>query len=97
MGRTYEPGDIMRFVATFVASGGGLVDPASVYFFIREAPGSVSTYGYPASISRSGVGAYFANRLASRPGDYAYRFQGAPSVGAAAAEDVYAVRSQFLL
>lgn len=95
--KIYDPGDVARFHATFVASGGGLVDPASVYFFVMSPNGSVSTYGYPASMVRTATGAYYVDILASQPGDFAYRFRGAPSIGAAAAESVFAVRSRFVL
>jgi len=95
--KIYDSGDVMRFHATFVASGGAVVDPASVYYFLGNRLGSVATYGYPASIVRAGVGAYYVDVLASQPGDFPYRFLGAPSAGAAAAEGSFAVRSSFVL
>lgn len=95
--RIYDSGDLIRFHATFVASGGAPVDPASVYFYTRNPHGSVATYGWPGNIIRSGVGAFYVDVLASAAGDFAYRFFGTPSVGLSAAEGIYSVRSSFVL
>ncbi len=91
----YEPGDVMRFHATFVASGGAFVSPASVYFVTRAPGGALATYGWPANITNSGVGGFYIDLLAASPGDFAFRWRGAPSAGAAGAEGVFSIHSQF--
>lgn len=101
MPNVYDHGDVVRLRATFVASGGGVVAPASCYLLIRPPAGPVSTYGYPAGVSSAGAtGCFFKDQLASWgiAGDWAYRFVGEPSIGQAAAETVFTIRqSSFLL
>ena len=80
MANTYDRGDTVRCIATFVASGQVPNDPASVWFFIRNPLGSIATYVYPASIGRSGVGAYYVDVVPSvgprSDGTWSYRFEG---------------------
>jgi hypothetical protein len=97
MPKIYDSGDLVRIHATFVASGGVMVDPATVYMFVRNPQGSVASYGYPAQIQKSGIGGYYLDVLASAPGDFAYRAFGTPSAGLSAAEGIYSVSSSFVL
>lgn len=105
MANSYDRGDTVRLVGTFVASGGNVVEPASVYLLIKNPLGSVATYGFggPASalfgvgtVVRVGSGLYYMDTVPScNPpnGDWPYRFDaGGPLPGAAAGELTFNVR-----
>jgi hypothetical protein len=92
-----DVGDMIRIQATFIASGGAMSDPASVYMMLRNPKGSVATYGWSASVTRTGVGAFYVDVIASYPGGWAYRWQGQPSAGYAAAEGSFEAYSSFIL
>ena len=93
----HDAGDLVRITASFQASGGAMVDPASVYIEIKNPSGAVTTYGYPTTIVRSDVGAYYIDQLASQTGGWNYRWSGKPSAGLAAAEGGFEIRSSFIL
>lgn len=98
MPNVYDAGDVVRLRGTYIASGGGVVTPASVYLLVKPPGGPVSTYGYPAGISSAATGAFFKDVLASQTGDWVYRFVGEPSVGQAAGENTFNIRpSAFVL
>lgn len=93
----YDGGDMVRIMATFVASGNTVVDPASVYMQLMNPLGSVSTWGYPASITKDSVGVYYADALASVGGDWHYRWAG-QNTNWAAAEGTFSVnKTVFIL
>ena len=98
MPNVYDAGDLVRLTATFVASGGAIVTPASVYLLVKPPGGPVTTYGYPANIGSAATGCFYLDQLASQTGDWVYRYVGQPSVGLAAGEGTFHVRpSAFVL
>lgn len=71
--------DLVRFQATFLASGGNLVDPTNVFFLTIDAVGARATYQYlqaGASIARSGAGAYYKDLSLTTSGAWKYRWEG---------------------
>lgn len=72
----YDGGDMVRLTATYTASGGAQVDAATVILQVMNPLGSVSTWGYPASITKDSTGNYYADVLASIGGNWHYRWAG---------------------
>lgn len=98
MANVYDAGDVIRLRATFMASGGARVAPASVYLLVKPPGGQVSTYGYPAGISSAATGCFFNDILASVTGEWVYRWVGQPSQGQSAGESTFTIRqSAFIL
>jgi len=79
----YDVGDLVRCIATFTASGGGVAIPASVFFLSRDPAGAVTTWAWPASVFAAASGAYYADVIASQGGDWHARFVGIPDKRAA--------------
>jgi hypothetical protein len=104
MANTYDRGDTIRLAGTFVASANQVVEPATVFLFVRNPLGSVGTYGYlstasavlgPAVVTRAASGCYYADFVPScNPpnGVWTYRFDTGGGVGAAAGEQTFNVR-----
>lgn len=95
MANSYDRGDTVRCAATFVASVAPfqVFDPASVYVLLRNPLGSIATYGYPASVTKAGVGAYYVDVVPSTnpaKGVWTYRFD---SAAGAAGEGSFNVRA----
>jgi hypothetical protein len=89
----YDPGDLIRMVATFVSTDNVTpADPSTIFLFVKDASGIVGTYQYGAagaSIIRVGVGAYardhsipFSNAAA---GSWHYTYLGTGGVQAVSA------------
>lgn len=102
MTNTYDLRDTVRLAATFTASGGAPLDPASVWAYTTNPLGSTATYGLgsvastavgfgAASIIRTGAGAYYLDIVPSAAGPWNYRFEGGPGSGQAAAATKFVV------
>lgn len=73
----YDGGDMIRVTATFTASGGGQVNPPSVYLQVMNPLGTVSTWnGWGASCENPATGVFYADILASIGGAWQYRWSG---------------------
>lgn len=72
----YDGGDMIRILATFIASGALLVNPASVYLEVKNPLGSVATWAWPGSVTRPATGIFYADVLASIGGNWVYRWAG---------------------
>jgi hypothetical protein len=92
MAGLYDAGDIVRLQATYRASGGAPIAPASVYCLVRPPGGAVTTYRFPNEIASVNTGGFYLDILASQVGIWAYRFSGHPSAGMAAGEDVFSIK-----
>jgi hypothetical protein len=93
---TYDRGDTIRVTGTFVASGVGQFDPASVFMLLRNPLGSVATYAYSASVVKAATGAYYVDVVPSclpPNGAWTYRWEGRPDSSAAAGEDSFIIRT----
>lgn len=72
----YDVGDLVRFTATCVASGGNPADPSQMFFLLKNASG-VATHLYgaaPSQIFRTGVGAFFIDVTINQPRGWAVRW-----------------------
>lgn len=82
----YDPGDLVRFIATCLASGGAAADPSSIYFLINRAAGRAThQYGLtPSQIVRVAAGQYYIDVAIDSPGGWAVRWEatGGPFQGA---------------
>lgn len=98
MANSYDRGDTIRVLATFVSSGNLVVEVPSVYVFVRNPLGSVATYGYGgagASVTRVGSGVYYKDIIPSclpPDGVWTVRFDSGGGVAAAAGETAFNVR-----
>lgn len=99
----YDGGDMVRVIATFVASGGTLVNPASVYLQMVNPLGSVATWAYITTGSGTGsvvspqTGAFYIDQLASIAGDWNYRWAGVNANWAAGESSFTVNRTTFFL
>jgi hypothetical protein len=82
--------DLLRFVATFVSTDMVTpADPSQVYLLVRDGRGSVASYGFgTASITRSGVGAYYFEQIASFSGEWTFTWVG---IGGAQAAETFKI------
>src|SRR5438132_612157 len=99
MGQTYDQGDLVRFTATFVASGGVTSDPSYVWHLNINGTGVRATHRYgltPSAIVRAGTGAYYIDVDITIPGNWSYRWEGSGGLQAAV-EDNFNVRPTFHL
>lgn len=93
----YDGGDMVRILATFVASGGARVNPASVILQVRNPLGSVATWAWPASVSKTATGIFYADVLASIGGDWHYRWSGLQTNWSAAEGEFTVHQTTFIL
>lgn len=109
MANSYSRGDTVRLVATFLGSGGVVVEPANVYALIRNNLGSIGTYTYGnvsssivgfASVARVASGCYYMDIVPSADppnGVWAYRFDSGGGITAAAGESSFFINpTEFL-
>lgn len=112
MANSYDRGDTVRLIATFVSSVNDVIEPASVYVLVRNALGSIGTYGYGgpngtaaevagvATVTRVASGAYYMDIVPScdpPDGLWSYRFDAGGGVTAAAGEESFYVRPTHFL
>lgn len=99
----YDGGDMVRITGTFVASGGALVNPASVYLQVMNPLGTVATWGYISAGSGTGsitlvaTGCFYIDQLASVGGDWNYRWAGVQANWAAGESTFTINRTVFIL
>jgi hypothetical protein len=94
----YEVGDWAHLRVMFVNSGGGAVDPSSVYletWYARAAPLAVSTLGYGVgSIVRTSTGDYFHRYPCVTPGEVRAHWVGEGD-NPGAASDLFKIKVKF--
>lgn len=95
MSNSYDRGDTVRCVGTFVSTTAPVqaFEPASVWFLVRNPLGSVSTYAYPASVTRVATGAYYVDVVPScNPANGVWKYRFDSGLGAAG-EGAFNVRT----
>jgi hypothetical protein len=80
----YDGGDMIRIIASYVASGDTPAFPASVYLQLMNPLGSVGTWAWPASVNVIATGTFYADVLASIGGAWHYRWSGIQTFWSAA-------------
>lgn len=78
MPNTYDRGDLIRCVATFVASNSLTTDPTNVWFLVQDGGGARATHKYgltPSAIVKAATGAYYIDLDTPTVGDWAYRWE----------------------
>jgi hypothetical protein len=99
MPNAYDRGDLVRAVATFVASNSLTADPSQVWCLIIDGAGNRATHRYgltPSQIVRGATGGYYIDIDASAIGDWAYRWEGTGGLQLAE-ETHFSVRPTFKL
>lgn len=97
---TYDLGDLVRCDTSdtpFTNTAGTVIDPAAVFFKVKDPNGTVTTYTYgvDAALVKSAVGTYYVDVNANVAGTWYYRFYSTGS-GQAADENSFTVAtSQF--
>ncbi len=73
MPNTHDVGDVVR-VWGYFTSGSQYIDPDTVSLRVREPDGTVTTYTYSGSVSRSTTGSYYKDLSVTSAGDWHYKF-----------------------
>jgi len=94
----YYVGQLIRMRATYVSSDMVTpADPSSIYFRLIYPTGSVATYQFgTASVTRAGVGAYYADVTATVYGAHTYEGLGTGGVQAVNEWHFEVIHSPFL-
>ena len=79
----YDVGDRVRITGTFTNEAGTAADPTGVSISVRRRDGPVSTYTYPATITKDSTGVFHADYDVMTDGVYDYRIVGTGVVTAA--------------
>ena len=77
---TYDIGDQVRITGTFTNVSGAAADPTGVTIYVRRRNGPVTTYIYPATITKSSTGVFYADYTITDEGVYDYRIVGTGAV-----------------
>lgn len=73
----YEINTLVQTNASFVIFGTTTpIDPTDINLFVKAPDGTITEYGYPAQISRSGVGNYSFQLVLTEAGIWLYKWQG---------------------
>lgn len=93
----YYPGQQVRVWAQFVAYDETPTDPTVITLKYSDPMGNVTelTFDEDLSLSRVGVGEYYAEFIATRPGTWRYRWQSSGAITAAAEGQFQVLRSAF--
>lgn len=92
---TYDLGDVVRCSTArlpFTNTAGNAIDPAAVFFQVKNPSGEVTLYEYgtDAEVVKTAVGVYHVDVDADQSGTWHYRFHSTGS-GQAAAEGSFVV------
>ena len=90
MSKQFDVGDLARATATFKDEDDQVVDPANVYFQVKDPVGALLDYQYgvDAELVKESTGVYHVDVSVTMPGEWHYRFYSTGS-GQAAIEDVF--------
>lgn len=58
---SHDRGDVVRITGTFTDITGALGDPGAVTLLYRKPSGAITTLTYPATITRSSLGVFYAD------------------------------------
>jgi hypothetical protein len=72
----YEIGDSVILTGTFTTSGTP-VDPTTITAGVTEPDGVVTSFSYPATITKTGTGTYQVAWPVAKVGNHQYQFHGA--------------------
>lgn len=73
----YDLGDLVRCSGSFTTTAGAAMDPAAVFFKVKDPEGTVSTpiqYGVDAALVKDSTGNYHVDVDANKSGTWRYRF-----------------------
>lgn len=94
MSGLYDPGTEVRLSVLFEREGAA-ADPTAVSCKVRAPSGAVTTYSYPATVTRSALGRYYLDITPTVPGTWHYKWIATGAV-AVQAEGSFRVREQVI-
>lgn len=93
---TYDFGDLARCSGSFTDTAGAAMDPAAVFFKVKDPEGDITTYqyGFDVALVKDSVGNYHVDVNANKPGTWTYRFYSTGN-GQAADKRTFIVEREF--
>ncbi len=73
---SYNIGDLIRIQGTFKDINGTVVDPTNITLKVKVPAGTVSTYYYPGTITRTSTGVYYFDFAITASGTHYYNWAG---------------------
>lgn len=73
---SYNIGDLIRIQGTFKDISGTVVDPTNITLKVKVPAGTVSTYYYPCTITRTSTGVYYFDFAITASGTHYYNWAG---------------------
>lgn len=73
---SYNIGDLIRIQGTFKDISGTVVDPTNITLKVKVPAGTVSTYYYPGTITRTSTGVYYFDFAITASGTHYYNWAG---------------------
>jgi hypothetical protein len=94
---THDVGDLRHLAVLFTDINGTAADPTTITFRLVRPDGTVVSYAFvdvPATIFKTGTGAYYVEYAIAVPGRHVYRWTGAGTIETAEQGEFYARRTE---